>query len=179
MRCRLSVFLLFIFFESFSQTQTCPVNINFATGDLTHWFAYTGNNMDGYGADAIVQDYDSTTGAPRGTIGTRVIQEYNLPSYQGIQVLTTSQTDPFGLFPTIPTINGYAYNYSIKLGSTAITRGNGLPGSGGGYYQRCELQYKSSTRSGNRALYHDVRIRYGTGERNAYLRLSTSYFGNT
>lgn len=135
MRCRLSVFLLFICFDLFSQTQTCPVNINFAAGDLTHWFAYTGNNMDGYGANAIVQDYDSTTGAPRGTVGTRVIQEYNLPSYQGIQVLTTSQTDPFGLFPTIPTINGYAYNYSIRLGSTAITRGNGLPGSGGGYYR--------------------------------------------
>ncbi len=135
MRCRLSVFLLLICIQAFSQTQTCPANINFATGDLTHWFAYTGNNMDGHGADAIIQIYDSTTSAPRGTIGSKIISEYRLPTYNGIQVITTNRTDPFGLFPAIPTINGYAYNYSILLGSTAITRGNGSPGSGGGYYR--------------------------------------------
>jgi hypothetical protein len=135
MRCGLSVFLLFICFQSFSQTQTCPANINFVTGDLTHWYAYTGNNMDGHGSDAIIQIYDSTIIAPRGTIGTKTITEYRLPTYKGIQVITNNGTDPFGFFPTIPTINGYAYNYSILLGSTAITRGNGSPGSGGGYYR--------------------------------------------
>jgi hypothetical protein len=134
MKCRLSVLFLLICFKSFPQAQTCPVNINFVTGDLTHWFAYTGNNRNGYtGPNALIQDYDSTVVDPRGTIGTQSIIEYLLPSYQGIQVLTTSRTDPFGLFPTIPTINGYSYKYSILLGSTAITQGNGFAGSGGGY----------------------------------------------
>lgn len=133
MKCRLSVLFLFVCLKSFPQAQTCPVNINFVTGDLTHWFAYTGNNMDGYGAGALIQDYDSTVGAPRGTIGTKSIEEYLLPTYQGIRVLTTSYTDPFGFFQTIPTINGYSYKYSVLLGSTAITEGNGFSGSGGGY----------------------------------------------
>ncbi len=107
MKCRLSVLFLIICFKSFPQAQTCPVNINFVTGDLTHWFAYTGNNRNGYtGPNALLQDYDSTIVGPRGTIGTKSIIEYLLPSYQGIQVLTTNRTDPFGLFPTIPTING-------------------------------------------------------------------------
>lgn len=130
MRCRLSVLFFIICIQVFSQSQTCPANINFATGDLTHWFAYTGNNMDGHGAEAIIQVYDSTTSAPGGTIGNKIITEYRLPSYNGIQVITSNGTDRFGFFPMIPTINGYAYNYSILLGSTAITRGNGSPGSG-------------------------------------------------
>jgi PKD-like domain/CHU_C Type IX secretion signal domain len=133
MKCRLSVLFLLICIRSFPQAQTCPVNINFVTGDLTHWFAYTGNNMNGYGAGALIQDYDSTLVAPRGTIGNSSIIEYLLPSYQGIRILTTSYTDPFGLFPTVPIINGYNYKYSILLGSTAITQGNGFSGSGGGY----------------------------------------------
>ena len=134
MKCRLNLFFLFIVLKSFSQTQTCPVNINFATGDLTHWYAYTGNNKEGNGLMAIHMLYDSNTYAPNGTIGTRSIIEYNLPSVVGIQVITTNRTDLFGGFPTIPTINGYNYKYSILLGSTAITRG--IPGnnsSGGGY----------------------------------------------
>ncbi len=142
MKCRLSVMLLFFCIRSFPQSQTCPVNINFVTGDLTHWFAYTGNNMNGYGAGALIQDYDSTVGPPRGTIGTQSIQEYLLPTYRGIQVLTTSRTDPFGLFPTIPTINGYSYKYSILLGSTAITEGNGSAGSGGGYVRGVSYNIK-------------------------------------
>ncbi len=143
MKCRLSVLFLIICFKSFPQAQTCPVNINFVTGDLTHWFAYTGNNRNGYtGPDALIQDYDSTIVGPRGTIGTKSIIEYLLPSYQGIQVLTTSRTDPFGLFPTIPIINGYNYKYSIMLGSTAITEGNGFAGSGGGYVRGVSYNIK-------------------------------------
>ena len=133
MKCRLSVLLLFICVRSFPQTQTCPVNINFATGDLTHWFAYTGNNRFGNGTGAIMQTYDSNNSAPAGTRGAGTIPEYNLASVQGIRVITSRSTDPFGRFSTIPTINGYSYNYSILLGSTAITRGNGMNGTGGGY----------------------------------------------
>jgi PKD-like domain/CHU_C Type IX secretion signal domain len=133
MRCRLGVLFLFICSRSFSQTQACPVNINFATGDLTHWYAYTGNNMDGNGQSAIKMNYDSNATAPAGTIGARSIQEYQLSSVLGIQVTPYSSNDPFGGFATIPTINGYHYNYSIKLGSTAITRRGGGGGNGGGY----------------------------------------------
>src|SRR4029077_20345979 len=59
------------------------------------------------------------------------IFEYNY-SVLGIQVLTTPGVDPFGGFVTIPTINGYQYNYSLLLGSTSVSRGlnNGRPEGG-------------------------------------------------
>lgn len=103
-----------------AQTQSCPININFAQGGLTHWAAYTGNNKAGNGPTAILATYDSTRAAPGGTIGATAIPEYNLPGVNGIQVITSQGTDAFGSFPTIPTINGYAYNYSILLGSTSV-----------------------------------------------------------
>jgi hypothetical protein len=81
-------------------------------------------------------EYDSTTPAPNGKRGTRSFLEYNLGSILGIQVVTSSTIDPFGGFSTIPTINGYNYRYSIKLGSTAITRGIGPGNVGGGGYIR-------------------------------------------
>src|SRR5450432_2723928 len=136
MKCWWSVFLLFVCLRSVSQSQTCPLNINFGSKDLTHWYAYTGNNGDGNGPQAIMATYDSLSPAPGGTIGTRTIQEYNLGSILGIQVITSSTIDPFGRFTTIPIINGYNYAYSIKLGSTAITRGSGPSNLGGGGYVR-------------------------------------------
>jgi gliding motility-associated-like protein len=48
------------------------------------------------------------------------IPEYDLPGVNGIRVITSQGTAPFGSFPTIPTINGYTYNYSILLGSTSV-----------------------------------------------------------
>jgi hypothetical protein len=136
MKCRLSALFLLVCLRSFPQAQTCPVNINYASGDLTHWYAYTGNNQNGNGPDAIKKIYDSTQATPYGTSGAKTIQEYNLPSVLGIRVLTYNTIDPFGGFSTLPVINGYSYNYSILLGSTAITRGNSLNGSGGGGYIR-------------------------------------------
>jgi hypothetical protein len=147
MKCRFCAVFLILWLESFSQTQTCPANINFATGDLTHWFAYTGNNELGNGPTAILMKYDSTQSYPEGTIGSKSIQEYDLNTVLGIKVITTSYNDQFGSFPTIPTINGYAYNYSILLGSTAITRGNPNNGSGGGGYIR-GVSYKINVPSG-------------------------------
>jgi hypothetical protein len=136
MKCRWSVMFLFVCIRSFPQAQTCPANINFASSDLTHWFAYTGNNKNGNGPQAIEMRYDSTVSAPNGTIGAHFIREYNLPNVLGIQVITAPTTDLFGGFKTVPTINGYNYGYSIKLGSTAITRGNGPTNTGGGGYIR-------------------------------------------
>lgn len=134
------LFFLFMGLRSYSQTQTCPVNINFATGDLTHWYAYTGNNRDGNGAGAIKAKFDSTTTAPGGTIGRKSIQEYQLNSVTGIQVITTQGTDAFGGFPKIPTINGYNYRYSILLGSTAVSRGSNNGSAAGGYIRG--VQYR-------------------------------------
>ncbi len=106
---------------SAGQSQICPVNSNFSTGTLTHWEAYTGNNKAGNGAGAIMQTYDSSQSAPSGTIGAIAFPEYDLPAVNGIRVITSQGTDPFGSFQMIPTINGYAYQYSILLGSTSVT----------------------------------------------------------
>jgi gliding motility-associated-like protein len=126
-------FCLCISYTSFSQSQSCPLNINYSSGNLTHWFAYTGNNQQGNGPNAIKQTYDSTVAAPTGTIGAVNIPEYNLSSVNGIQVKTTPSSDPFGGFSTIPTINGYAYGYSILLGSTSISRSAQDQAPPGGY----------------------------------------------
>jgi len=106
---------------SAGQSQSCPININFSDGTLTHWQAYTGNNKAGNGPGAIMQIYDSSESAPSGTIGAIAFPEYQLPAVSGVRVITSPGTDPFGSFQTIPTINGYAYQYSILLGSTSVT----------------------------------------------------------
>jgi hypothetical protein len=120
------------FLPSAAQIQSCPINFNFSGSNLTHWEAYTGNNQAGNGQSAIKVVYDSTQAAPAGTIGAVVFPEYNLPGVNGIRLVTSPGTDPFGGFPTIPTINGYNYTYSILLGSTSISVG-GTGGVKGGY----------------------------------------------
>jgi len=104
MKCRLSVILFFICFRSVSQTQTCPINIDFASGTLNHWYAYTGNNAKGNGPDAIKQRYDSNFTYPNGTLNVTAIPEY-LYSVNGIQVVTYNSDDPFRGFPTIQNSN--------------------------------------------------------------------------
>jgi gliding motility-associated-like protein len=106
---------------SAAQSQSCPININFSDRTLTHWEAYTGNNMGGNGPDAIKLVYDSSQSVPHGTIGATTLPEYNLQDVSGITVITSQGIDPFGDFKTIPTINGYAYHYSILLGSTSVS----------------------------------------------------------
>ena len=118
-----------------SQSQSCPINVNFSDGTLTHWEAYTGNNKAGNGPAAIIVVYNSNQLSPVGTIGATTFPEYNLPGVNGIRVITSQGTDAFGGFQTIPTINGYAYQYSILLGSTSVSDqptnepSNGLPGT--------------------------------------------------
>jgi hypothetical protein len=124
MKSLLPVLCLFISSRILAQTQACPLNNNFSTGDLTHWFAYTGNNRGGNGPKAIKMIYDSNSMAPLGTNGNPIIYEYQLPSVAGIQVITASSTDIYGGFATIPNINGYQYTNSVLLGSTSITRSN-------------------------------------------------------
>ncbi len=108
---------------SVEQAQPCPINSNFSDGDLTHWQAYTGNNKAGNGPGAIITVYDSSrTTSNGGTIGAASVPEYDLPGISGITVITHQANDAFGGFKTIPTINGYTYQYSILLGSTAVAQ---------------------------------------------------------
>src|SRR5690349_15808356 len=103
-----------------AQTQACPVNINFATGDLANWSAATGL-MSG-----------SLLNYPFPNNGVTTIPEYTI-GVTGIQVNTSATTDPFGYFTTIPTINGYSYSYSVKLGSTATSFDLGRGNNPGGF----------------------------------------------
>jgi gliding motility-associated-like protein len=114
-----------------AQLQSCPLNIDYSTNDLSHWFAYTGNNLSGNGPTAILKTYDSSAATPTGTQGATSISEYGINS-PGIAVNTFNGVDPFGGYSTIPTINGFTYSYSIQLGSTAITSiaGGGSPKGG-------------------------------------------------
>lgn len=102
------------------QSQTCPVNIDFASGDLSDWSALTGLLGGG------TQDYTSNT-------AVTIIPEYSI-SATGIQIVTSPGIDPYGGFPTIPTINGYTYKTVVKLGSTATSydlQGNRQSNPGG------------------------------------------------
>jgi hypothetical protein len=133
MKFLLPIALILIGYDSLAQTQSCPINSNFSIGDLTHWSAFIGilgNQNVPNGANV---PYDTTEGAPNGTIGVNTFTEYNLPSVIGIQVVNNNSTDYWGGFATIPTINGYKYQRSVKLGSTAISRSNG---NGQGGYTR-------------------------------------------
>jgi len=90
------------------QSQACPANINFASNDLSFWSAKTG----------LVNGSSQNYPAPNS--GVSVIPEFGLTS-TGIKVITTSSNDLYGGFQTIPTINGYAYKYSVQLGSNATS----------------------------------------------------------
>ena len=108
---------------AFAQSQTCPVNINFSEGDLSSWSAETGLRS---GAS---KDY------PTPNTGITTLPEYNLPG-TGIEVITTASTDPYGGFATIPTVNGYAYKYAVKLGSTATSWDLGTNSTNPGGFRR-------------------------------------------
>jgi PKD-like domain/CHU_C Type IX secretion signal domain len=126
------VILLLVAQSAFSQSQVCPLNSNWSLGNLSYWFAYTGNNSNGNTPKDRYQTYNDTSGAPNGTMNVQSITEYQLPSVLGIQVLSSSVQDPYGGFATIPKINGYQYTNCLKLGSTSITH-NAAGGTAGGY----------------------------------------------
>jgi len=91
-----------------SQIQSCPANINFSARDLSFWSAQTG----------LVSGPTHAYPAPNNGVST--IPEYTIVT-TGIKVINTSSSDLYGGFSTIPTINGYAYGYSVQLGSTATS----------------------------------------------------------
>jgi gliding motility-associated-like protein len=94
-----------IFSPVFSQIQSCPANINYSAGDLSFWSAQTG----------LVSGASQSYPAPNNGVGS--LPEYTI-SPTGILVITTPTTDLYGGFTTIPTINGYSYNYSVKIGTS-------------------------------------------------------------
>jgi gliding motility-associated-like protein len=105
--------------DSYGQLQACPANINYATGDLSYWAAQTG----------LVGHNTQTYPAPNA--GVAIIPEYTIGT-TGIEVISSPGVDLYGSFPTIPTINGYAYNYSVKIGSTATSYDLRASSGGGG-----------------------------------------------
>ena len=155
------VCLLFVN-AAYAQTQVCPLNSNFSLGNLTHWAAYTGNNAAGNPTTDTL-GYDSTNAAPAGTFGASTIPEFNLPSVNGIQILSVSSIDPFGGFPTIPKINGYQYTNTIMLGSTSITHSSS-GGTGGGYVRGVRYRINVPPGPVTDAVYDDLRLRDGIGE---------------
>jgi gliding motility-associated-like protein len=91
-----------------AQIQSCPANINFSARDLSFWSAQTG----------LVNGPSHAYPAPNN--GVSFVPEYTIAT-TGIRVISTSGTDLYGGFSTIPNINGYAYGYSVQLGSTATS----------------------------------------------------------
>ncbi len=102
------VVLLLLASFTFAQNQQCPSNINFSSGDMRFWSARTGLLNGGF------QLY------PPPNNGLRIIPEYTMSS-TGVEVISTQGSDLYGSFPLIPTINGYSYGYSVKLGSSATS----------------------------------------------------------
>jgi gliding motility-associated-like protein len=119
---------LLLFFPSFSQTQVCPDNINFSADAITNWSALTGLKD----TTTYLVSITKQKNYPSPNTGISVIPEYTIQS-TGIQVITSSSADLYGGFPTIPTINGYQYTTSVKLGSTANSHDMPTSGNPGGF----------------------------------------------
>ena len=122
------------FFPVYSQIQSCPANINFANGDVSFWSAQTGLIGGSF------KNY------PAPNTGVTTIPEFSI-SATGIKVITASSFDPFGGFATVPTINGYSYGYSIKIGSTSTSFDLRSPSSNPGGFIR-SLTYNINVPAG-------------------------------
>ena len=111
---------LFMGLPAFSQLQSCPANFNFSSSDISFWSAKTG----------LVNGANLIYPAPNN--GVSLIPEYTI-TRTGIRVITSSTLDLYGGFPTVPTINGYSYNYSVQIGSSSTSwdLNSGVPNPGG------------------------------------------------
>ena len=101
------VAVLFMF-PALCQDQTCPINFNFSSGDISNWSAKTG----------LVGGLSRSYPAPNSGVST--IPEYSITT-TGVKVITSSYNDKYGTFPVVPVINGYSYGYSIQIGSDATS----------------------------------------------------------
>lgn len=132
---------------AYGQSDDCPININYSTGDLTNWSAVTG--LIG----------GSSQSYPKPNNGVVTIPEYSF-STTGIRVITSSTSDQFGGFPTIPVINGYQYSNSVQLGSTATSHdlNNGIDRNPGGFARA--ISYTIDVPSGSAAEPYTVSYAY-------------------
>lgn len=114
------VALLFLLNRSGAQLQVCPPNISFSGGDLSFWTVRTG----------LVNGSNNILPPPNN--GLTTVSEYTIGN-TGIEVMTAPTNDLYGGFTTVPTINGYNYGHSIKLGSTSTSWDlrAGVPNPGG------------------------------------------------
>lgn len=135
MKYLILVILFFSTAQAIGQNQACPININFSESNLNHWFSYTGQFQRNSSRDKGTQTYyDSISNFPNGTLGANIIPEFGL-SNNGIEVQTSNSKDPFGDFETIPTINGYYYGYSVRVGSSTINTNQTRNTNNGGLFR--------------------------------------------
>ncbi|MBI1780102.1 MAG: gliding motility-associated C-terminal domain-containing protein [Sphingobacteriales bacterium] len=120
-----------VLFHSALLKAQCPPNINFSTGDLSHWTASTGSFVFSPPYQIV---YPANINAPTGTTGAVTIDEFN-HAVPAVTVNTANSFDRFGSFETIPTLNGYNYQYSVTLGSTLVSNGGG---GNSGYVRKIE-----------------------------------------
>jgi gliding motility-associated-like protein len=126
---------MFVGLNAWGQNQACPININFSESNLNHWFSYTGQFQRNSSRTRSTQTfYDSISNFPNGTLGANIIPEFGL-SNNGIEVQTSNFKDPFGDFETIPTINGYYYGYSVRVGSSTINSNQTRNTNNGGLFR--------------------------------------------
>lgn len=135
MKYLVTIILCFEVLSAWGQNQACPININFSESNLNHWFSYTGQFQRNSSRDKGTQTfYDSISNFPNGTLGANIIPEFGL-SNNGIEVQTANFKDPFGDFETIPTINGYYYGYSVRVGSSTINSNQTRNTNNGGLFR--------------------------------------------
>lgn len=129
-----------------AQDQACPLNLNFSAGTLSNWLVSTG----------LVRGLSTTYPLPNP--GLNAVTEYSIPTI-GVKVITNSSIDKFGKFPTIPVVNGYAYKYSVQLGSTATSHelGGGQRAPGG--FTRT-ITYRIDVPAGDRAVPYTITYAY-------------------
>ena len=168
------VILLLVGQSAFSQSQVCPLNSNWSFSNLTHWFAYTGNNGPmATPLPTAIRHYDSTRAAPSGTINVQAIQEYQLPSVTGIQVVICHRRSIL-LAVSPPFRRSMATNIPIPfcwapLPLPVLRAAEAQPAgmSGGSACDQC------AAGADYRAVYHDLRVCDGAGERDAQFRMSS------
>lgn len=132
--------------DCMAQEQACPVNLNFAAGTLVNWSVSTGL------VNGLTIDY------PLPNSGLASVQEYTIAT-TGIKVNRISTVDHFGKFPTVPIINGYTYQYSVQLGSTATSHdlGGGRRAPGG--FTR-KISYRINVPQGDRSVPYTITYAY-------------------
>jgi gliding motility-associated-like protein len=99
MKSKLATAVFFLFFQ-IANSQSCPPNIDFETGNFSNWDCFIGY-----------------TNADRGVNVISLVPSPPIPGrHEIISKKNTQQLDPYGNFPTLCPYGG---DYSVKLGNTS------------------------------------------------------------